>query len=97
MSKNDSMLGRDMRDMRGWTRIPCNERDEHFEIAGDHLEPVSSLTDLDGEFGTPIAFTEWARDDQDEPLLRDYRWPDPKDPGGYLRPCEHYFFTGTVA
>lgn len=73
----------------GWKRISCEERNEHYALAGSALEPVSSLTDLDGEFGTPVVFTEWARRDQDEPLLRDYRWPDSE------RECEHYFWTGS--
>jgi hypothetical protein len=84
----------DMRTMTGWTRIPCMERDEHYDIAGEHLKPLSSLTDLDGEFGSPVVFTEWGRDDQDEPLLRDYRYPKQSDPGSDYRPCEHYFYTG---
>lgn len=86
----------DMRDMRGWQKISCTERDEHYQIAEQALEPVSSLTDPDGQFGTPIVFTEWARRDSDESLLRDYRWPAEGVSAG-ARICEHYFFVGDSA
>jgi len=76
--------------MAGWTRISCEERNDHYALAGESLKPISSLTDLEGSFGTAIVFTEWGRDDQDEPLLRDYRWPNDD------RSCEHWFYTGGV-
>ena len=80
-----------MYSMAGWKRIPCAEREEHFALADatGGIEPVSGLTDLDGTYGTPIVFTEWARKDSSESLLRDYRWPDSE------RKCEHYFWVGT--
>lgn len=85
-----------MWDRRGWIRITCRERDEHMSIMGEHATPLSSLTDLDGIYGTPIVYTEWGRDDQDEPILRDYRWPpeDGSNSGPDARPCEHWFYVG---
>lgn len=80
-----------MYDRRGWTRISCEERNEHYEIAGDDLRPISSLTDYAGEFGEPVVFTEWGRNDSDEPLLRDFLYPGPESD---VKPCEHWFFTG---
>jgi len=85
----------DMRDKHGWTRITCAERDEHYKIAGDMLEAVSSLTDLDGIYGAPVVFTEWARKDQDEPLLRDYRYP--RSGLSDAKPCEHLFYIGGIS
>lgn len=86
-----------MHDRHGWTRITCAERDEHLSIMGDHARVFSSLTDLSGEFGNPLVFTEWGRDDGDEPILKDFRYPpeDGSNSGPDAAPCEHYFYTGT--
>ncbi len=83
-----------MWDMQGWTRISCEERNEHYEVARrtGGLRPLSSLTDSDGIYGSPVIFTEWGRKDADEPLLRDYRFPDEGGPDS--KPCKHYFYTG---
>lgn len=73
--------GQNMHDLDGWEETDC------YTSNGIRpgLKPVSSLTDLDGEFGRPIVYTEWANpDDEDTPVLRDYRWP-----GGYSK-CKHY-------
>lgn len=88
-----------MNNMAGWLRITCYERDEHFALAKDTggIEPISGLTDPDGEYGTPLVFTEWARKDSDEPLLRDYRYPneDGSGSGPDAAPCKHYFYVGS--
>lgn len=72
-------MSRDMYDLSGWTPVDCQRSDE--VRSGTH--PVSSLTDLSGQFGEPIVYTEWA-DEFERPALRDYRWPESP------RPCEHY-------
>lgn len=74
-----------MWDRRGWTRITCQESDEHLSIMGSNARVFSSLTDPDGAFGSPVVFTEWGRDDSDEPILRNYRYPVDGS-------CEHYFY-----
>lgn len=68
-----------MHDLSGWTPIACHASDK-FRVGA---RPCSSLTDLSGTYGEPIVYTEWA-DDNEMPVLRDYRWPDSE------RICEHY-------
>lgn len=79
-----------------WRKIDCKERDEAKERYD--LVPISSCTDLGGEFGDPSMFTEWGDRSTEEPVLRDHRWP-PRYPNDGLpshpplpdsRPCEHY-------
>lgn len=74
------MSSDDMRDLSGWREIPCAESDE----IRSNKHPRSSLTDLDGQFGLPIIYTEW-EDGAEVPVLREYLWP--KDPA---RPCQHW-------
>ena len=83
-----------MWERQGWSRISCEERNEHYALAErtGGLSPVSSLTDPDGNYGSPVIFTEWGRKDSDEPLLRDYRYPVVGAPDS--RPCVHYFYVG---
>lgn len=79
-----------------WRKITCAERDE--AMARYDLVPISSLTDIDGEFGTPSIFTEWGDRTTEEPCLRDQRWPPrytSQEMADYAtreddRPCEHY-------
>ena len=61
----------DMWDLDGWAEVSCHERDG---MQDDMLRPISSLTDPEGEFGSPIIFTEWGFND-DHPVIRDYRVP----------------------
>lgn len=70
-----------MHDLDGWVPISCPQSDEIRTTA----HPVSSLTDLSGDYGTPVVYTEWGAPDSDAPVLRDYRWPDARE-----RNCEHY-------
>lgn len=70
-----------------WSVITCAERETLYG-AGD-LTVASSLTDLFGEFGDPMVFTEWAGP-LGRPVLRDYRWPGPNGGRPDARPCEHY-------
>ena len=76
-----------------WRRITCEERDEHIGIMGEHRRVFSSLTDISGEFGSPQIVTVWMRDDHEEPILKDVRWPntDGSGAGPDAAPCEHYF------
>lgn len=73
-----------MDDLADWVPIDCDERD--YLIDGPRpLSVASSLTDLEGRFGTPVIFTEWWLDDQ--PVLRDYlENPHAVDGGS----CRHY-------
>ena len=69
---------RNMWDLDGWAEVSCHERDGMHD---DMLRPLSSLTDPEGQFGTPIIFTEWGFND-DHPVIRDYRVPGER--------CTHY-------
>lgn len=70
------MMGRD-----GWVEIPCREADE---IRSQGVTPGSSLTDLSGERGTAVMYTEWWNE-ANEPVLRDYLW----HPREERAACEH--------
>jgi len=75
MSRNRSMF-----DLSGWHQITCQQSDTlHLDT-----QPVSSLTDMDGEYGEPTVYKEWGRLAPDRAVLRDYRWPDSD------RVCEHW-------
>ncbi len=74
-----------MHDLNGWTPVACEQSD----LIRDSLRPVSSLTDLTGQYGPPIVYTEWATDDE-RPVLRDYRWPNSE------WECKHYVPTPTT-
>lgn len=53
----------------------------------ERVRVVSSLTDLDGMFGRPEVFSEWAfhrEGHADLVALREHRWPEDD------RPCEHW-------
>lgn len=71
-----------MHDLSGWTATTCLVADL-IRGAGD-VTPVSSLTDMDGTYGTPIVYTEWGMRSSGTPVLREYRWP------ASDRTCEHY-------
>lgn len=84
---NDNMY-----DLTGWQPVTCLQRDAIiFERDGGvDLHVFSSLTDLYGNYGTPVVYTELGLGD--EPILRDYRYPpsDGSNSGPDARPCEHY-------
>ena len=63
----------------GWLPITCDESDA---LRGRSSGVTSALTDPEGEFGPGVVYTEWC-DGNSAPVLRDYRWSDPR------RPCEH--------
>ncbi len=69
-----------MHDLNGWTPITCVQSDE----IRSGKRPRSSLTDPNGNYGTPVVYTEWADSTSEAPVLRDYRWTDPS------RDCQHY-------
>jgi hypothetical protein len=73
-----SNYGGNMLNRIGWMPITCEESDS----VRKGLTPASSLTDLDGEFGEPVIYTEWYSTETNVSILRDYRWFDG-------RPCEH--------
>lgn len=58
-------------DLDAWLEIPCAEADT---VRGrGAITPGSSLTDLDGQYGEPVIYTEW-RNAIGSPVLRDYLW-----------------------
>jgi hypothetical protein len=71
----------------GFVRVGCMIADllKQNEI----VKPHSSLTDLHGEFGEPIVFTEWGITTTDgtgtRVVLREIRWPDAPE-----RDCQHW-------
>lgn len=67
-----------------WSRIACEVADVLRHQEARPLVPVGSLTDLAGEFGRPLVYTEWGFKDTEQPVMREYRWPKQD------RPCEHY-------
>jgi hypothetical protein len=71
-----------MTDMAGWRQVTCREADV-IRRQGAGLQVASGLTDLGGQYGRPIVFTEWWWDN--EPVLREYRYP--LDDG---TPCGHW-------
>lgn len=78
-----------------WVPITCEER-ERLVHGDQKLTVLSSITDPNGEYGTPRIFTEWGYQDE-TPVLRDNRWPGRDWPSGPdERPCEHYRFTPAV-
>lgn len=78
---------RGMHDMTGWREVSCYEADV---IRRSDLSPASSCTDPDGNYGSPVVFTEWWWVGRNEiPVLRDYRRPDDA--------CMHYIATGAEA
>jgi hypothetical protein len=74
--------GASMVNLTGWGEVDCATRDRFFAEWGDRLSPFSSLTDQDGQYGTPVIYTEWGVQDGEKPWLRDYRYPE--------RGCVHY-------
>lgn len=72
----------DMRDMRGWVKVTCEESDRCREDRD--LKVFSSLTDMEGTYGEPVIYTEWGDRETDRPVVRDYRWLKSD------RDCEHY-------
>ncbi len=75
---SDNML-----DLSDWREVTCEES----EVVRDGgVTPLSSLTDIDGTYGRPVIYTEWARPDGEEPILRDYLYePHTDDPK-----CHHF-------
>lgn len=74
------MSSDNMDDLDGWTAVACHASDDIRAVA---RSITSSLTDLHGQYGLPIIYTEWAFSDG-IPVLRDYRYPDSD------KPCAHY-------
>lgn len=80
-----------------WVQITCADRDAL--MADRDLVPISSCTDLDGQFHSePEVFTEWGDRGTEQPVLRDRRFPPryyaDEDTWGKPdpKPCEHYRF-----
>lgn len=87
-----------------WRLITCEEREQLVDLLGRSYNGpaapygvLSSLTDLDGEYGDPVMDTTWGHTGTEVPVLRDVRWParryfddDPAMPKPDARPCVHY-------
>lgn len=76
-------MSNNMYDMTGWQKVDCSAS-EAVLAAHPNRSVGSSLTDMGGEFGYPVIFTEWWNAD-DEPVARNYLWL--QNP---TRVCEHY-------
>ena len=74
-----------MHTLRGWREVSCREADL-IRRQGAGLTVASTLTDPDGNFGSPIVFTEWWWGDT-TPVLRDYRYPKAEE---YRAGCTHF-------
>lgn len=72
-----------MYDLTGWVKVECAASDDIRAVARVN----SSLTDLDGQYGEPVVYTEWALSNG-IPILRDYRYPKSD------RTCEHFELGG---
>jgi len=75
-----------MMDRTGYVRVPCYAADA---IRGGSLLKVgSSLTDMCGEFGEALVYTEWGIEigegHEYRAVMREYRWPKSD------RACEHW-------
>jgi len=81
-----------MNDLAGWRLVTCREADV-IRRQGAGLQVASGLSDLNGQYGKPIVFTEWWWDN--EPVLREYRYP--ADNGAYDTPCAHWIATSPEA
>lgn len=75
-----------MMDRTGYVQVPCHVADGIR--SGSLLTVGSSLTDMCGEFGEALVYTEWGIEvgEQREyrPVMREYRWPQSD------RTCEHW-------
>ena len=94
-SDPEGALAEEKRDRGLWdcadlTPITCELRDKLLHDRAD-LTVFSSVTDHTGEYGSPLVYTEWGKDDR--AVLRDYRYPNPQG-GDDTKRCEHYVFPG---
>lgn len=76
--------GQNMRDLDGWTEVSCEVADT--TRGAQPVAVSSSLTDLDGDYGPSVIYTEWCARDTERPVLRDYLWR----PHTESARCEHY-------
>lgn len=88
-------------DLAVWRKITCQEREAIVRERGYYYPDKragglcvhSARTDHYGQYGLPMAFTEWGTY-EDEPVLRDVLHPAldlEHNPGAKDRlPCEHY-------
>jgi hypothetical protein len=80
-----------------WVTITCQEREELVCRNGeryDGFKVAAGFTDSDGQYGQPLIYTEWydALSGSERPVLRDYRFPAPRNDDGAkpdLEPCQH--------
>lgn len=87
MLDDEEIRNRSMWNLSGWRQADCVERDGIIMPDGvrdESFRCFSSLTDMDGEYGEPIIYTEWGLHDPDRAIIRDYRWPKSE------RTCEHW-------
>lgn len=79
-----------------WVEASCAEREAVFQALPDtlNLSVWSALTDMTGEFGEPLMFTQWGSRDGITPAVADLRYlahPDDTNRAG-PKPCEHRVF-----
>ena len=80
---------RNVAERDGWTAVSCLVAD--IIRGSEYVKPMSSKTDLDGHYGEPEVYTEWATDGRNEvAVLREHRWPSPHSGHGDRYACEHY-------
>lgn len=85
-------------DLGGWVQVDCTVADAFYLALGLDMEGRSgrgcgwgplaiggTLTDVSGEFGEPLTYTELVWSKNGYAVLREYRWPE--DPN---RKCEHW-------
>ncbi|MHA3723786.1 hypothetical protein ACXR2T_07895 [Leucobacter sp. HY1910] len=85
-----------MFDLDGFVQVSCSTADAILcgsrapelgsgrGAAWGSIRPSSSLTDPDGEYGSPLVYTEWSFEKNDYVALREYQFP------GDDRLCEHW-------
>ena len=71
-----------------WEPTDCLGSEDAVKAAGGIglLTVWSSCTDLEGDYGTPMMFTEWGSSDGTTPVSADYR---DVDRHGHLGKCYH--------
>lgn len=77
--------------MKGWRQITCQEREALIDRLGRSYNGFSAGSGIGVHAASTdmshggLIYTEWGyRDDDERPVLRDYRW------SGDTQPCEHY-------
>ena len=77
-----------------WRKITCKERDDiYYAERAEKLAPISSCTDLSGEFhAEPQMDITWGFASTETPVLRETRYPSRESGQPDRKPCEHWAF-----